>query len=120
MIGEHSPGTMAERFVAPLCNLLPIGETDPCQATAFGLTHLTAWRMLVTRARVQPGDTVLITGIGGGVALAALRELGFEFYDWGASGSGEARLVVSWNQPEEDVDALCVALARLASGASLR
>jgi NADPH:quinone reductase-like Zn-dependent oxidoreductase len=79
MIGEHSPGTMAEFFVAPLANLLPIGEVDPCQATAFGLTHLTAWRMLVTRARVQPGETVLITGIGGGVALAALglaRHLG--------------------------------------------
>jgi NADPH:quinone reductase-like Zn-dependent oxidoreductase len=79
MIGEHSPGTMAEVFVAPVTNLLPIGEADPLQATAFGLTHLTAWRMLVTRARVQPGETVLITGIGGGVALAALglaRHLG--------------------------------------------
>ncbi len=79
MIGEHSPGTMAEFFVAPVANLLPIGQTDPRQATAFGLTHLTAWRMLVTRARVQPGETVLITGIGGGVALAALglaRHLG--------------------------------------------
>ena len=79
MIGEHSPGTMAEFFVAPLSNLLPIGDADPCQATAFGLTHLTAWRMLVTRAHVQPGETVLVTGIGGGVALAALglaRHLG--------------------------------------------
>lgn len=79
MIGEHSPGTMAEFFVAPVANLLDIGQSDPVQATAFGLTHLTAWRMLVTRARVQPGETVLVTGIGGGVALAALglcRHLG--------------------------------------------
>ena len=79
MIGEHSPGTMAEFFTAPVTNLLDIGTLDPVQATAFGLTHLTAWRMLVTRARVQPGQTVLITGIGGGVALAALglaRHLG--------------------------------------------
>ncbi|NBX26176.1 MAG: NADPH:quinone reductase [Planctomycetes bacterium] len=79
MIGEHSPGTMAEFFVAPVANLLPVGQADPHQATAFGLTHLTAWRMLVTRAAVQPGETVLITGIGGGVALAALglaRHLG--------------------------------------------
>jgi threonine aldolase len=45
---------------------------------------------------------------------AALRALGFEFYDWGAAGSGEARLVVSWDQPEEDVDLLCNALAMLA------
>lgn len=43
----------------------------------------------------------------------ALREAGFEFYDWGAESSGEARLVVSWNQPEADVAALCAALGRL-------
>lgn len=72
MIGEHSPGTMAECFVAPVSNLVAVPGIDPIQATAFGLTHLTAWRMLVTRARLQPGQTVLITGIGGGVALAAL------------------------------------------------
>ena len=37
------------------------------------LATLTAWRMLVTRARVQDGDNVLIWGIGGGVALAAMH-----------------------------------------------
>jgi len=72
MIGEHSAGTMAEFFVAPATNVLDIGASDPLHATAFGLTHLTAWRMLITRARLQPGQSVLITGIGGGVALAAL------------------------------------------------
>lgn len=44
---------------------------------------------------------------------ARLREAGFEFYDWGPPQRGEARLVVSWDQPEEDVAALCAALARL-------
>lgn len=39
-----------------------------------------------------------------------LRALGAEFYDWGADGSGEARLVVSWNQGEADVDAMCALL----------
>jgi len=43
----------------------------------------------------------------------ALRAAGFEFYDWGGGDSGEARLVVSWDQPEEDVAALCGALERL-------
>lgn len=43
----------------------------------------------------------------------ALRAAGFEFYDWGIPGAGEARFVVSWDQPEEDVAALCAALARL-------
>jgi NADPH:quinone reductase-like Zn-dependent oxidoreductase len=42
-------------------------------AAAFTLATLTAWRMIVTRARVQAGETVLIWGIGGGVAIAALQ-----------------------------------------------
>jgi threonine aldolase len=45
--------------------------------------------------------------------LARLRDGGFEFYDWGAEGSGEARLVVSWDQPEDEVDALVGALEAL-------
>lgn len=73
MIGEHVNGTLAERFVAPVTNLLLVGDVDPAEAAAFGLTHLTAWRMMWSRARIQPGQTVLITGIGGGVALAALN-----------------------------------------------
>jgi threonine aldolase len=44
---------------------------------------------------------------------AALRAAGFEFYDWGAEHHGEARFVVSWDQPEEEVQALCTALERL-------
>jgi threonine aldolase len=40
----------------------------------------------------------------------ALRNQGFGFYDWGASGSDEVRFVVSWDQPESDVEALCQAL----------
>jgi threonine aldolase len=43
----------------------------------------------------------------------ALRAAGFEFYDWGAESAGEARFVVSWDQPEADVPALCEALGRL-------
>lgn len=66
MIGEHRPGTNAELFTAPVTNLLEIAGIDPVQAAAFGLTHLTAWRMLVTRGEVRPGQSVLITGIGGG------------------------------------------------------
>jgi threonine aldolase len=42
-----------------------------------------------------------------------LREAGFEFYDWGPSSSGAARLVVSWDQAEEDVAAACAALSQL-------
>ena len=73
MIGEHDNGTHAEYFVAPVSNILDVGGADPVDAVAFGLAHLTAWRMLVTRAQLQEGQTVLITGIGGGTALAALN-----------------------------------------------
>jgi hypothetical protein len=42
-----------------------------------------------------------------------MREGGADFYDWGAEGSGEARLVVSWNQSEGDVEAMASLLASL-------
>lgn len=72
MLGEASPGTLAQKFAAPVANLVAVGDADPVRAAAFGLVHLTAWRMLVTRAGLRPGMTVLIPGVGGGVALALL------------------------------------------------
>jgi threonine aldolase len=48
-----------------------------------------------------------------GAARIAELSAGFGFYPWGPTGSGEARFVVSWDTPEEDVDALCAALAKL-------
>lgn len=45
--------------------------------------------------------------------IAKLREAGVEFYDWGAKGSGEARLVVSWSQSDADVEAMRDLLASL-------
>jgi len=44
---------------------------------------------------------------------SCLRDAGFAFYDWGAESSEEARLVTSWDQPEESVKALCTALSEL-------
>jgi threonine aldolase len=43
----------------------------------------------------------------------ALRKRGFEFHDWNAAGAGQARFVVSWDQADEDVPALCGALELL-------
>jgi NADPH:quinone reductase-like Zn-dependent oxidoreductase len=74
VLGEHQAGTAAEYIVVPAENLAQVPVTMPWpQAAAFSLATLTAWRMLTTRARLQPGETVLIWGIGGGVALAALQ-----------------------------------------------
>ena len=74
VVGEHCGGTVAEYIVLPAANLARVPEGMPwAQAGSFSLATLTAWRMLVTRARVEPGETVLIWGVGGGVALAALQ-----------------------------------------------
>jgi NADPH:quinone reductase-like Zn-dependent oxidoreductase len=73
-MGEHCPGSAAESVVVPARNVARVGDhLDWSQAAALPLATVTAWRMLVTRARVAPGETVLIWGIGGGVSLAALQ-----------------------------------------------
>lgn len=80
LLGEHLPGTFAEAVRVPEANAHPVPDGVPwLEAAAFGLVTLTAWRMLATRAALKPAETVLIWGIGGGVALAALgiaRRLG--------------------------------------------
>jgi NADPH:quinone reductase-like Zn-dependent oxidoreductase len=74
VLGEHRPGTFAEFVVVPAGNLVPVPEGMRWpEAAAFPLATLTAWRMLITRARLEPGETVLIWGIGSGVSLAGLR-----------------------------------------------
>lgn len=73
LIGEHhSPGAHSERFNVPATNIASVGDADPVQASAFGLCALTAWSMMITKGGLRPGLSVLIPGIGGGVATAAL------------------------------------------------
>ncbi|MDX1623082.1 MAG: zinc-binding dehydrogenase [Gemmatimonadota bacterium] len=74
LLGEHIDGTLAEHVVVPVENVYrkPAGlgwET----AAAFPLVYQTAWRMVVGRGGVRAGESVLIHGIGGGVAGAALQ-----------------------------------------------
>src|SRR6266513_6560951 len=77
LLGEHLPGTMAELVTVPAPNVVRGPNLSPAlkwaEAAAFSLVTLTAWRMLVTRAQLKPGETALIWGIGGGVSLTALR-----------------------------------------------
>ena len=73
LIGEHTHGAHRERFNAPVANLARVrDDANPVDAAAFGLVTLTAYSMMVTKAGLRPGQSVLITGIGGGVATAAL------------------------------------------------
>jgi NADPH:quinone reductase-like Zn-dependent oxidoreductase len=77
LLGEHLPGTLREAIVLPEQNVAAIPTLPKplswAEAAAFSLVTLTAWRMVVTRARVQPSETVLVWGIGGGASLAAMR-----------------------------------------------
>lgn len=74
IIGEQLPGTHAEYQVIPAKNLIKIPEHISFEvAAASGLVGVTAWRMLVQRAHIQAGETVLIIGAGGGVNSMAIQ-----------------------------------------------
>jgi NADPH:quinone reductase-like Zn-dependent oxidoreductase len=74
VIGEHTDGTYCELKAIPATQLYPLADSLSFEeGAAFPLVFETAYRMLVTKADVQPGEWVLIWGIGGGVALAALE-----------------------------------------------
>lgn len=74
LLGEHRDGTWAEWVSLPARNIFPCPEhLDDVEAAALGVNHLTAWRMLMNKARLQPWETVLIFGVGGGVSVAALQ-----------------------------------------------
>ncbi len=74
LIGEHTRGVFAEFAVVPVANLKRVPDGFPLeQAAAASLAFLTAWRMLVTRARLRAGESVLVVGAGGGVNTAAIQ-----------------------------------------------
>jgi NADPH:quinone reductase-like Zn-dependent oxidoreductase len=74
LLSERYQGTFADEVVVPRRNLVPkpaalSWEEAACLPTAW----LTAYRMLFTQSGLQPGDTVLVQGSGGGVATALIR-----------------------------------------------
>ncbi|HEU4951587.1 MAG TPA: zinc-binding dehydrogenase [Holophagaceae bacterium] len=74
VLGHLCDGTAATHVSVPAANLLPIPPNwDFRQAAAFPLVFLTAWEMLVHKARLQPGETVLVWGGGSGVGSAAIQ-----------------------------------------------
>lgn len=74
VLGEHRWGGFAEYVVVPAGNLERIPDGfDTEQVAAAPLAFATAWRMLVTRAAIKPGETVLVVGAGGGVNSAAIQ-----------------------------------------------
>jgi NADPH:quinone reductase-like Zn-dependent oxidoreductase len=68
------PGTFAEYVAVPAANLYhKPAHLNFDESAALPLVYVTAWRMLMTRAGLKPGQTLLIHGIGGGVGIAALQ-----------------------------------------------
>jgi NADPH:quinone reductase-like Zn-dependent oxidoreductase len=93
VIGEHTDGTHAELIAVPRSNVYPIPDGVSFEeAAAFPLVFETAYRMLVTRAGLQPGEWVLVWGAGSGIGSAALviaRALGAHVI---ATSSSDAKL----------------------------
>jgi NADPH:quinone reductase-like Zn-dependent oxidoreductase len=74
ILGMSSPGTFAQYVAVPADNLWPKPpHLNWHEAAGLVLAYGTAWRMLFTRGRLAGGQMVLIHGIGGGVAVAALQ-----------------------------------------------
>jgi NADPH:quinone reductase-like Zn-dependent oxidoreductase len=74
VVGEHTDGTYCELKAIPAAQLYALDDSLTFEeGAAFPLTFETAYRMLVTKAGLGEGESVLIWGIGGGVALAAFE-----------------------------------------------
>jgi len=74
ILGEHRDGTCADFIVVSAANVLPKPESLSFEeAAAVPLPFLTAWHMLMERARLRPGETVLIHAAGSGVSTAGIQ-----------------------------------------------
>lgn len=74
ILGEHVPGGLAEyvKVAGDKTLKLPAHVTYE-DAAAFVLVNMTAWRMLVTQARLRAGEDLLVIGVGGGVSSTAVQ-----------------------------------------------
>jgi NADPH:quinone reductase-like Zn-dependent oxidoreductase len=74
LFGYKVDGGYAEFVAAPAVNVIPMPANLTFEeAAAVPLVFLTAWHMLITRARLEPGETVLVLGAGSGVGSAAIQ-----------------------------------------------
>lgn len=77
MLGEQIWGAMAEMVVVPAANLVPAPRArvplEDAALAALPITFITAWQMLVERARIRRGQTVLVLGAGSGVGVASIQ-----------------------------------------------
>lgn len=86
-------GSFAEFVIVPAHSVLPKpADLSFAQTAALGTTFLTAYRMLFTKARLRPGDSVLVQGAAGGLASAAIPLAAAAGMDVIASSRSEGKL----------------------------
>jgi NADPH:quinone reductase-like Zn-dependent oxidoreductase len=77
MLGEQTWGGQAEYVVVPAANLVPVPRAsvplDDTDVAAVPIAFITAWQMLVDRAQIRQGETVLVLAAGSGVGSAAIQ-----------------------------------------------
>jgi len=74
VLGETTWGGLAEYVVVPRANVVAKPESLTYEdAAAVSLTFLTAWHMLIGRAQLRHGETVLVQAAGSGVSTAAIQ-----------------------------------------------
>ncbi len=77
MMGEQAWGAQAEEVVVPVQNLVPAPRDrvplDDAQLASIPTVFMTAWQMLVDRAGIRQGETVLVLAAGSGVGSAAIQ-----------------------------------------------
>lgn len=73
-LGEHANGGLCEYIAVPAANAIPLpDDISFVDAAALPIAYGTAWRMLITRGRIQPGEHVLILGASGGVGTGCVQ-----------------------------------------------
>lgn len=93
ILGLPEDGTFAEHIVIPAENLHRAPEhLDDVQAAALPLAGVTAWRALMTRAGLRSGERVLVTGVGGGVAVITTQLAAAAGADVWVTSSSEAKI----------------------------
>ncbi|SFB70908.1 NADPH:quinone reductase [Halobiforma haloterrestris] len=93
LLGEHVTGVHSEYAAVPEDNLIPVPEgVDWITAGASSLVFQTAWRMLIDRAELEPGEKILVLGASGGVGHAALQIADYAGAEVYATGSTTEKL----------------------------
>lgn len=96
LLGETLPGTYAEYITVPQRNLLAVPDGfDMHKAAAAGLVYHTAWHSLITRGKLQPGETVLVVGASGGVNTASIQVAKLAGAEVFVIGSSREKLVLA-------------------------